>query len=184
VPDVRARNVTCAERFRVMAFAQPTWRESLRDGEVVLSANHPGSTAWGSQRGCDVPDWPMPTRRGTGASGRTSQPPGDETADSGQMLADVQRVCCDRCAATPDRARGNAWLSRRAVQPWINGHGASESARYFDTGTGHKRAARASRNPYGFSSLVDGNGIPHDAKFRVAAEFAEATQMRQSTQRN
>ena len=33
------RKMTCAEQFRVMAFAQLTWRESLRDIEVTLGAN-------------------------------------------------------------------------------------------------------------------------------------------------
>ncbi|MEO8958079.1 MAG: IS4 family transposase [Rudaea sp.] len=33
------RTLTCAEQFRAMAFAQLTWRESLRDIEVSLSAN-------------------------------------------------------------------------------------------------------------------------------------------------
>jgi hypothetical protein len=33
------RRMTCAEQFRVMAFAQLTWRESLRDIEVTLNAN-------------------------------------------------------------------------------------------------------------------------------------------------
>ena len=33
------RRLTCAEQFRVMAFAQLTWRESLRDIEVKLAAN-------------------------------------------------------------------------------------------------------------------------------------------------
>ena len=33
------RALTCAEQFRAMAFAQLTWRESLRDIEVTLSAN-------------------------------------------------------------------------------------------------------------------------------------------------
>ena len=33
------RTLTCAEQFRVMAFAQLTWRESLRDIEASLSAN-------------------------------------------------------------------------------------------------------------------------------------------------
>jgi hypothetical protein len=33
------RRLTCTERFRVMAFAQLTWRESLRDIEVTLAAN-------------------------------------------------------------------------------------------------------------------------------------------------
>ncbi len=35
--DVRRMN--CAEQFRVMAFAQLTWRESLRDIEATLGAN-------------------------------------------------------------------------------------------------------------------------------------------------
>ena len=32
------KSLTCAEQFRVMAFAQLTYRESLRDIEVCLSA--------------------------------------------------------------------------------------------------------------------------------------------------
>jgi len=37
--DCGVRRLTCTEQFRVMAFAQLTWRESLRDIEVTLSAN-------------------------------------------------------------------------------------------------------------------------------------------------
>ena len=37
--DSGVRRMNCAEQFRVMAFAQLTWRESLRDIEVTLSAN-------------------------------------------------------------------------------------------------------------------------------------------------
>ena len=37
--DSGVRRLTCAEQFRVMAFAQLTWRESLRDIEVTLGAN-------------------------------------------------------------------------------------------------------------------------------------------------
>lgn len=33
------RTLSCAEQFRAMAFAQLTWRESLRDIEATLSAN-------------------------------------------------------------------------------------------------------------------------------------------------
>jgi Domain of unknown function (DUF4372) len=33
------RSMNCAEQLRVMAFAQLTWRESLRDIEVTLAAN-------------------------------------------------------------------------------------------------------------------------------------------------
>jgi len=36
--DKGVRTMTCAEQFRVMAFAQLTYRESLRDIEVSLSA--------------------------------------------------------------------------------------------------------------------------------------------------
>ncbi len=35
------RTLPCSEQFRAMAFAQLTWRESLRDIEVCLSANLP-----------------------------------------------------------------------------------------------------------------------------------------------
>src|ERR1035437_3494467 len=37
--NVRVRRMSCAEQFRAMAFAQLTWRESLRDIEVTLGAN-------------------------------------------------------------------------------------------------------------------------------------------------
>ena len=37
--DSGMRTLSCAEQFRAMAFAQLTWRESLRDIEVTLSAN-------------------------------------------------------------------------------------------------------------------------------------------------
>jgi transposase len=37
--DARVRSLSAAEHFRVMAFAQLTWRESLRDIEASLGAN-------------------------------------------------------------------------------------------------------------------------------------------------
>ena len=37
--DAGVRTLGCAEVFRVMAFAQLTWRESLRDIEACLAAN-------------------------------------------------------------------------------------------------------------------------------------------------
>ena len=37
--DAGVRRMNCAEQFRIMAFAQLTWRESLRDIEVTLGAN-------------------------------------------------------------------------------------------------------------------------------------------------
>ena len=39
--DYRVRTLTCAEHFRVLAFAQLTYRESLRDIEACLSAQAP-----------------------------------------------------------------------------------------------------------------------------------------------
>jgi transposase len=36
--DYRTRSLSCAEQFRIMAFAQLTYRESLRDIEVCLAA--------------------------------------------------------------------------------------------------------------------------------------------------
>ena len=36
--DVRARKLHCTEQFRAMAFAQMTYRESLRDIEACLNA--------------------------------------------------------------------------------------------------------------------------------------------------
>ena len=38
--DAGVRTLDCADLFRVMAFSQLTWRESLRDSEVCLQANH------------------------------------------------------------------------------------------------------------------------------------------------
>lgn len=37
--DSGVRTLSCTEKFRSLAFAQLTWRESLRDIEVSLSAN-------------------------------------------------------------------------------------------------------------------------------------------------
>jgi hypothetical protein len=37
--DAGVRTLHCADLFRVMALAQVTWRESLRDIEVCLTAN-------------------------------------------------------------------------------------------------------------------------------------------------
>ena len=35
--DVRIRSLRCSEQFRIMAFAQMTYRESLRDIEACLA---------------------------------------------------------------------------------------------------------------------------------------------------
>jgi hypothetical protein len=38
--DAGVRSLGCADLFRIMAFSQLTWRESLRDIEACLEANH------------------------------------------------------------------------------------------------------------------------------------------------
>lgn len=38
--DAGVRTLSCAELFRILAFSQLTWRESLRDIEACLTANH------------------------------------------------------------------------------------------------------------------------------------------------
>ena len=45
--DTRVRSFPCTEQFRAMAFAQLTWRESLRDIEACLAANPSRSYAMG-----------------------------------------------------------------------------------------------------------------------------------------
>ena len=65
--DRYVKSLRCAEHFRVMAFAQLTYRESLRDIEACLSAQasklyHMGFRAPIGARRC-----PMRTRRATGA---------------------------------------------------------------------------------------------------------------------
>jgi Domain of unknown function (DUF4372) len=45
--DSGVRTLSCADIFRVMAFAQLTWRESLRDIEVCLTANQEKLTPGG-----------------------------------------------------------------------------------------------------------------------------------------
>src|SRR5574337_1444783 len=88
--DRYVKSLTCAEQFRVMAFAQLTYRESLRDIEVCLAA----------QSGQALPH---------------GIPAGDQAIHAGRCqraagLADLRRVC-----AASDCAGSNA-LPRR--EPW------------------------------------------------------------------
>jgi hypothetical protein len=48
--DARTRSFSCTEQFRAMAFAQLTWRESLRDIEACLAANPSRLYAMGFRR--------------------------------------------------------------------------------------------------------------------------------------
>lgn len=72
--DSRVRSLACTEQFRAMAFAQLTYRESLRDIETCLRANQTKLYGRASARQSGVRRWPMPTRDATGASGRTWPP--------------------------------------------------------------------------------------------------------------
>ncbi len=75
--DIRVRSLSCGEQYRAMAFAQLTYRESLRDIETCLSAQasklytmgfrEPVRRSTSSQS--DAPHRRLtPTRRATGAS--------------------------------------------------------------------------------------------------------------------
>jgi Domain of unknown function (DUF4372) len=79
--DRRVRTLACTEQFRTMAFAQLTYRESLRAIEVCLSAQpaklylmgfrepvHRSTPAFAGAGSC-----PTPTKFATGASMRSSR---------------------------------------------------------------------------------------------------------------
>ena len=65
--DHRTRSLSCAEQFRVMAFAQLPYRESLRDIKCVWQLKPASFTTWGSVRRSLARRWPMLTSRATGA---------------------------------------------------------------------------------------------------------------------
>jgi Domain of unknown function (DUF4372) len=69
--DQRVRTLSCAEHYRAMAFAQLTYRESLRDIESYLSVQTSKLYPWASAIRCGARRWPMPTRRATGAFTRS-----------------------------------------------------------------------------------------------------------------
>lgn len=50
--DSGVRRLSCTEQFRAMAFAQLTYRESLRDIEACLLVNQSNCTAWACYRFC------------------------------------------------------------------------------------------------------------------------------------
>jgi len=66
------RRRSCAEQFRVTAFAQLTWRESLRDNEVTLGAN--SNKQWDCVTGFAAPPGSMPTIREIGVPGPICRP--------------------------------------------------------------------------------------------------------------
>ena len=70
--DVRVRSLRCTEQFRTMAFAQMTYRESLRDIEACVSAEATKLYHRGFASGLPAPPWLTPTNCAIGASMPTS----------------------------------------------------------------------------------------------------------------
>ena len=64
--DQRVRTLSCAEHYRAMAFAQLTYRESLRDIETCLSAQASKLYAMAFADRCGGRRWRMPTKAATG----------------------------------------------------------------------------------------------------------------------
>ena len=88
--DGRVRTLSCAEQYRAMAFAQLTYRESLRDIETCLSAQRSKLYHMGFRE---------PVRRSTLAD-----------ANEGARLADLRRTrpAADRPGPEALRRRGSS----------------------------------------------------------------------------
>ena len=69
--DQRVRTLSCAEHYRAMAFAQLTYRESLRDIETCLSVQASKLYSMGFRDPVRRRRWPMPMRCATGAFTRS-----------------------------------------------------------------------------------------------------------------
>jgi hypothetical protein len=73
--DLRVRRLTCWEQFLAMAFAQLTYRESLRDIEVSLAVHSRSCTTPASGPSSKSPRLPMRTNSETGESMPISRRP-------------------------------------------------------------------------------------------------------------
>src|SRR5438105_9735176 len=62
------RTLPCTAQYQVMAFAQITYRESLRDIEAVCQRNRPSSITWVCEDRFAVPRWLTPTKPAIGGS--------------------------------------------------------------------------------------------------------------------
>ena len=62
--DRAVRSFSCQDQLRAMAFAQLTWRDSLRDTVICLNAQAASSITWASAGRSRAPRWRMPTRHG------------------------------------------------------------------------------------------------------------------------
>ncbi len=70
--DYKVLSFSCLDQFLCMAFAQLTFRESLRDIETCRGPFAPSCTTWASGEGSPGTRWPTPTRTATGESTPTS----------------------------------------------------------------------------------------------------------------
>jgi len=96
--DKNVRTLNCAEQFRVMAFAQLTYRESLRDIEVCLSAQEAKLYHMGFRE---------PIRRSTLADANESRD-WRIYADFAQTLtATARRLYANTCVLAPQSDRPN-----------------------------------------------------------------------------
>ena len=84
--DRRVRTLTCAEQFRAMAFAQLTYRESLRDIETCLSAQASKRYHMGIRE---------PVRRATLADANGTRPWRNYADFAQQLIARARRLYAD-----------------------------------------------------------------------------------------
>jgi hypothetical protein len=69
----RVKRFSCLDQYLCLAFAQLTWRESLRDIEACLRAQSSKLYHLGFRGNIAATLWPMPTRCATGVSMRISR---------------------------------------------------------------------------------------------------------------
>ena len=67
----KVKRFSCLDQYLCMAFAQLTYRESLRDIEACLRVQSSKLYHLGFRSPLRATRWPMPTRRGIGASTAT-----------------------------------------------------------------------------------------------------------------
>ena len=71
--DIRLRGFSCWDQYLAMAFAQLTYRESLRDIEACLRSMQGSCTTWASAARWHARRWPTRTNRMIGGSSPISR---------------------------------------------------------------------------------------------------------------
>ena len=75
----KVKTFSCLDQYLCMAFAQLTYRESLRDIEACLRAQEKKLYHMGIRAGYRAAPWPMPTRVATGVSTPTLPSPSSQS---------------------------------------------------------------------------------------------------------